>query len=98
MARPQKLSLLSIDALLKLRDDVAAALGRKADALKKELSSLGSDYAEVGRIAVYGKKKRLAPGPQGAHQVPGQVGKHLGRAWGSTPLVDRGNQGRREAG
>jgi DNA-binding protein H-NS len=64
MAKPQNLSLLSIEALFKLRDDVAAALGRKADALKKELASLGSDYAEVGRIAIYGKKSlkgRKAP-------------------------------------
>jgi DNA-binding protein H-NS len=56
MARPKKLSLLSVEALFKLRDDVTAALSRKADAIKKELSSLGSDYAEVGRIAVYGRK------------------------------------------
>jgi DNA-binding protein H-NS len=58
MARPKKLSLLSVEALFKLRDDVAAALGRRADALKKELAAIGSDYAEVGRIAIYGKKKR----------------------------------------
>jgi DNA-binding protein H-NS len=59
MARPKRLSLLSIEALLKLRDDVAATLTRKADALKNELVSLGSDYAEVGRIAIYGRKKSL---------------------------------------
>jgi hypothetical protein len=29
MARPKRLSLLSIEALLKLRADVAAALGQK---------------------------------------------------------------------
>ena len=51
---------MSVEALIKMRDDVAAALGRKADALKKELASLGTDYAEVGRIAVSGKKKTLA--------------------------------------
>ena len=59
MARPKSLSLLSVDALFKLRDDVAAALGRKAAALKKQLAALGSDYAEVGRIAIYGKKSKL---------------------------------------
>jgi DNA-binding protein H-NS len=57
MARPKSLSLLSVDALFKLRDDVVAALARKADALKTELAAIGSDYAEVGRIAVYGKKR-----------------------------------------
>ena len=57
MARSKKLSLLSVEALFKLRDDVAAALSRKAEGLKKELAAIGSDYAEVGRIAVYGKKR-----------------------------------------
>jgi DNA-binding protein H-NS len=64
MARPSKLASLSVEALFKLRDEVAAALGRKADALKRELASLGSDYANVGRIAIYGKKSlkgRKAP-------------------------------------
>jgi DNA-binding protein H-NS len=60
MARPKNLSLLSVEALFKLRDDVAAALSRRADALKKELTAIGSDYAEVGRIAIYGRKKRGA--------------------------------------
>jgi DNA-binding protein H-NS len=62
----QNLSLLSVDALLKLRDDIGAVLSRKANELKKQLASLGADYAEVGRIAVYGKtkdslKRRKAP-------------------------------------
>lgn len=57
MARAKKLSLLSVDALFKLRDDVAAALSQKAEALKKELRSLGEDYSEVGRIAIYGGKR-----------------------------------------
>ncbi len=48
---------MSVDALLKLRHDIGAALARKAEGLKKELASLGSDYAEVGRIAIYGKRK-----------------------------------------
>jgi DNA-binding protein H-NS len=60
MARPKSLSLLSVEALFKLRDDVAAALFRRAEALKKELSAIGSDYAEVGRIAIYGRKRGSA--------------------------------------
>ena len=55
MARSARLSSLSVDALFKLRDDVAAALSRKADAVRKELASLGADYARVGRIAIYGR-------------------------------------------
>ena len=57
MARPSKLSSLSVEALFKLRDEVVAALSKRADALKKELMAIGSDYAEVGRIAIYGRKK-----------------------------------------
>jgi DNA-binding protein H-NS len=57
MARPKSLASMSAESLFKLRDEVTAAISQKADALKKELRSLGEDYAHVGRIAVYGKKK-----------------------------------------
>jgi hypothetical protein len=42
----------------RLRDDVGNAIGRRTDALKKELRAIGEDYKEVGRIALYGKKKK----------------------------------------
>jgi DNA-binding protein H-NS len=65
MAKARNLSLLSTEALLKLRDDVIAALSRRADVIKNELASLGSDYARVGRIAIYGRKslkgRKVAP-------------------------------------
>jgi DNA-binding protein H-NS len=61
----QNLASLSVDALLKLRDDIGAVLSRKAEALKTELKAIGADYADVGRIAVYGKKslkgRKLSP-------------------------------------
>jgi len=60
----QSLASMSLDALLKLRDEVGAALSRRAEGLKKELRALGEDYKEVGRIAIYGKKKtarKVAP-------------------------------------
>ena len=76
MARPSKLASMSVEALIKMRDDVAAALGQKADALKKELASLGRDYAEVGRIAVYGKKKTLA-----GRKVPIKYRDKAGNTW-----------------
>jgi DNA-binding protein H-NS len=60
VARPKSLTSISLDLLLKMRDDVSAALSQKATALKKELSALGHDYAEVGRIAVYGRKEKSA--------------------------------------
>jgi DNA-binding protein H-NS len=83
MARSKKLSLLSVEALFKLRDEVAAALGRKADVLKKELASLGSDYAEVGRIAIYGRNSKLK-----GRKAPIKYRDKLGNHWsgrGATP-------------
>jgi hypothetical protein len=44
------LASMSVEALFKLRDGVAAALSQKAEALKKELRSLGEDYAEVDAL------------------------------------------------
>ena len=76
MAKPSKLASMSVEALIKMRDDVAAALGQKVDALKKELVSLGSDYTEVGRIAVYGKKKTLA-----GRKVPIKYRDKAGNTW-----------------
>jgi DNA-binding protein H-NS len=78
MARSSKLASLSLQALFKLRDDVAAELGRKADALKKELASIGSDYAEVGRIAVYGKKRG---GSLKGRKVPIKYRDKAGNSW-----------------
>jgi hypothetical protein len=48
---------MPLGALVKLRDRLGAIISRRTDALKKELRSLGEDYKEVGRIAIYGKKK-----------------------------------------
>src|SRR5882724_3368668 len=73
----QNLASMSVDALLKLRDDIGAALSRKADALKKELVSLGSDYAEVGRIAIYGKKR----GPLKGRKAPIKYRDRAGNTW-----------------
>ena len=58
MAKRAKKSLasMSVDALLNLRDDIGTILSRKADDLKTELKAIGADYADVGRIALYGKK------------------------------------------
>ena len=60
--KPSNLASLTVDALLKMRDDIGAILAKRADQLKKELASLGADYAEVGRIALYGKKKASRKG------------------------------------
>ena len=61
----RSLASMPLGALMKLRDRVGVIISRRADALKKELRSLGEDYKEVGRIAIYGKKKskRRKTGP-----------------------------------
>lgn len=54
MARQQSLTAMSVESLLKLREDIGAVLARKADALKNELKAIGADYS--GRIALSGRK------------------------------------------
>ena len=49
MARPSRLTSMSIEALMKYRDEVEAALGRKADELTSQLSKLDGSAARIGR-------------------------------------------------
>ena len=56
MARPSNLSVMSVDALLKLRDDIGAVLSQKADELKGQLSRLTGGGGDVGS----GRKKGRA--------------------------------------
>jgi DNA-binding protein H-NS len=48
MARPKNLSLLSVDDLLKLHDEVTAVLDRKASELRSQISRLGGGAADNG--------------------------------------------------
>jgi DNA-binding protein H-NS len=43
------LSSMSVDALLRLRDDVGRVLSRRADELKQQLATLGEDVGGRGR-------------------------------------------------
>ena len=53
MARPSKLSSMSIEALIKLRDDIGSALSRKAGQLQSELAALGDGgWLTAGKKAV----------------------------------------------
>lgn len=56
MARKSKLSMMSIESLFKLRDDVAKALSDKASELQKQLSLLG------GGMVGNGKRRGRPPG------------------------------------
>ena len=48
MPRPTNLSSMSVDALLKLRDDIDKALDRKATELRSQLSMLGRPAIQRG--------------------------------------------------
>jgi DNA-binding protein H-NS len=55
VARPANLAAMSVDALLKLRDNIDATLARRADDLKHQLSRL-SPAGYRGRGARKGRK------------------------------------------
>lgn len=53
MARPSKLSLMSVESLIELRDDVSAMLSKKADELQRQLARLtGGNEIGNGRKAM----------------------------------------------
>src|SRR4051794_272291 len=56
MPKSKSLSLMSVDALLKMRDDIGAALARRADELQRALAALGPHP----RRAPKQKRKSLA--------------------------------------
>jgi DNA-binding protein H-NS len=64
MARPSRLASMSIEALLKLREDIGAVLSRKADELKSQLSKLGGKTVvgtRGGRRVSAMKGRKVAP-------------------------------------
>jgi DNA-binding protein H-NS len=60
MLMVQRLTSMSVEALLTLRDQIGSVLSNKAATLKKELTALGADFPAVGHIAVPARKKSLA--------------------------------------
>jgi DNA-binding protein H-NS len=65
MARKSKLSMMSVESLLKMRDDVTKALAQKASELKQQLSILGGGAPSA---AAKTKGRKVAPkykGPKG---------------------------------
>jgi DNA-binding protein H-NS len=60
MARAN-LASMSVDALLKLRDDVGTALSRRADELKNQLSRLGGEIGRTKRGRGASLKGRKVP-------------------------------------
>ena len=61
MPRPANLAAMSVDALLKLRDDIGDILSRRADDLQHQLSRLTGGARRRGRPAGSGRKGRKVP-------------------------------------
>ena len=61
MARTPSLSSMSVEALLRLRDDVGKVLSQKAVQLEEQLSKLGGEVGSVRRARRSGLKGRKVP-------------------------------------
>ena len=61
MARTPSLSSMSVEALLKLRDDVGKVLSQKAVQLEEQLSKLGGEVGSGRRGRRSGMKGRKVP-------------------------------------
>src|SRR5215470_10189911 len=61
MARPRSLASMSVEALLKLRDDIVTVLADRADELRSQLSRLGGGSSNGRRRRVSAMKGRKVP-------------------------------------
>ena len=87
MARPRSLASLSIEALLRLRDDVGAALAGRANEMKEQLARLGGGGGAASR------RGRRKGGPLKGRKVAPKYRGPGGETWagrGARPrwLVD----------
>ena len=76
MAR-QDLASMSVEALLKLRDDIGSILSRKADDLKQQLSRLGDNGSWVSSGRAAGRGRRTLKG----RKVPPKYRDNAGNIW-----------------
>jgi DNA-binding protein H-NS len=74
MAR-QNLASMSVEALLKLRDDIGAVLSRKADELKQQLSRLGDGGSMSSRMSTVGRRTLKG------RKVPPKYRDSAGNVW-----------------
>lgn len=92
MARTQNLGSMSVEELLKLRDDVGKVLGQKAVELEKQLSMLGTERG-TGRRG----RRNAMRGRKGRHQVSRQGRQHVGWPRGTAGVAAREIESRRQA-
>jgi DNA-binding protein H-NS len=69
----ENFAAMSVDALLKLRDDVTDVLSRKADELKSQLSRLGGNTVGNGRS---GRKASTLKGRKAPIKYRDKAGNH----------------------
>jgi DNA-binding protein H-NS len=83
MAKSQSLASLSVDALIKLRDDIGSMLSDKVGDLKRQLASL------TGTSVGNGRKRGRPPGSLKGRKVAAKYRGPNGVTWagrGATPL------------
>jgi H-NS histone C-terminal domain len=73
MARTASLSSMSVDTLLKLRDDIGTVLSKKTNELKDQLSRLGADVG-IGRRGGRGSSMK-------GRKVPAKYRDKSGNTW-----------------
>jgi len=76
MARPKSLASLSIEALLKLRDDIGTALAKRAGDMKQQLARL-SGGTDVGD----GRRGRRKSGPLKGRKIAPKYRGPRGETW-----------------
>jgi DNA-binding protein H-NS len=76
MPKASNLASMSVDALLKLKDDVAEMLSRKTDELKKQLHQL--EGRAWGSSSAKGTRK---PHPRKGKKVPAKYRDSKGNTW-----------------
>jgi len=77
MARPKSLATLSIEALLKLRDDIGTALARRANDMKQQLARLGGADGTDGN----GRRGRRKGGPLKGRKIAPKYRGPGGETW-----------------
>jgi DNA-binding protein H-NS len=98
MPRPANLSKLSVEELVRMRNDISGVLSSKAALLRKELAFLGESVAAASRALMPKKRGSLA-----GTKVPAKYRGPKGELWagrGAEPLWMRDaikkDEGRKE--
>ncbi len=82
MARPKSLASLSLDALLKLRDDLGAVLSRRARDMQQQIQRLtGTSAGRSGTAVGNGRRGRRRGGPLKGRKIAPKYRGPGGETW-----------------